>query len=302
MIRFRRGIRLKNIKQSNGGMGRESGMDSGFRRNDGVGLFSWGDGSRGGGFWARGSWQWGKGMGPRLREDTEGEERWVFDGGNGWARARGMGPRIREDTEQGRRDGHVGVRQVGRTGWFANRPYGGTGRGLLGKGDSGRGRDGSPHSRGHGGGGRRDLAVGLELAVGSEDSFTEKRCSNDMVGGGARESGMDSSPYATGAGNGDGEGRDAVFPQVRQGRGHGYARGHEGVFGQRGGWAGWEARFFTACVSFRMTCGGQGGGGWFETSPYDNGCGGGRESRGGMGPRPRLREGRLCGGDGRGRG
>ena len=54
--------------------------------NGGVGV-SWGDGSRGGGFTARGCWQWGEedglpysrgqrgrgeGVGPRMREDNGG--------------------------------------------------------------------------------------------------------------------------------------------------------------------------------------------------------------------------------------
>ena len=118
----------------------------------------------------------GRGMGPRIREDT-GRER---DGsphtrghgkGEGWVPAyartregRGMGPRIREDTGR-ERDGSPHTRGHGKgEGWVPAYARTREGRGM-GPRIRARERDGSPHARGQGrervlGNGRLVVGVG----------------------------------------------------------------------------------------------------------------------------------------------
>ena len=99
--------------------------------------FSWGDGSRGGGFWATGSWQWGEGMGfPPFKGEGRGSGR------DGFACARGNGRGVRPAFVFS-----VGKRRVD---WGKGRGGGGGFHGGM----VARGGGWGPHSRGwHGGGG-----------------------------------------------------------------------------------------------------------------------------------------------------
>ena len=97
--------------------------------------FSWGDGSRGGGFWARKSCTTGGGTGAREGNGRAG----VLMGGMVARRIEGMGPRIREETGGGSGNGG-GLREEGV---------------LMGGMVARRGRgDGFPCTRGNGRGAR----------------------------------------------------------------------------------------------------------------------------------------------------
>ena len=117
------------------------------------------EGSRGGEVTAMGGWQWGSGMGPRIREDNA----WVGGGfplpslrGEALRGGTGMGPRIREDNGGGMgsrfrlcgggfsAEGRGWVPAYARTtggGWVPASVFAGAGS-PRGKGD------GSPHTRG----------------------------------------------------------------------------------------------------------------------------------------------------------
>ena len=210
----------------------------------GRGGFHGGDGSRGGGFWAMGCWQWGEGAGLKPAPTTT-------DWGKG-----GRG-----------------------TGAHEGRPYGGreeSGGGWVPAfARTRRGRDGSPHSRGHGlgsvgnnGRGARGGGRGFRVRAGREGRGMGPRIREEtgggrgnggglgVMGGMVTRGGMGCRVRAGreetggGRGNGGGLGVEGVFMggmvtrggmgfrvrAGREGRGMGFRVREETGGGEEGGW------------------------------------------------------------------